>query len=54
MIGDDGLNRGDFLLGSHAGSFNFLFSVRNQEWSEIFGCGPFQRLAILPAWRPRF
>ena len=35
MIGDDGLNCGDFLLGSHTGTFNFLFSVGNHEWSEI-------------------
>jgi hypothetical protein len=35
MISDDGLNCGDFLLGSHTGTFNFLFSVGNHEWSEI-------------------
>ena len=35
MIGDDGLNCGNFLLGSHTGTFNFLFSVGNHEWSEI-------------------
>ena len=35
MICDDGLNCGNFLLGSHVGTFNFLFSVGNHEWSEI-------------------
>jgi hypothetical protein len=35
MICDDGLNCGNFLLGSHAGTFNFLFSVGNHEWREI-------------------
>jgi hypothetical protein len=31
MICDDGLNRGDFLLGCHANTFNFLFGVGNQK-----------------------
>jgi hypothetical protein len=39
MIGDDRLNCGDFLLGSHTGTFNFLFSVRNHEWNEISQLG---------------
>ena len=40
MIGDDRLNCGNFLLGSHAGAFNFLFSVGNHEWNEIFSRAP--------------
>ena len=42
MIGDDRLNCGNFLLGCHAATFNFLFSIGNHEWSEIFAllsCG---------------
>jgi hypothetical protein len=35
MICHDRLNCSDFLLGSHVGTFNLLFSVGNHEWNEI-------------------
>ena len=39
MIGDDRLNCGNFLLGSHAGTFNFLFSFGNRKWNKISQTG---------------
>jgi hypothetical protein len=35
VICNDGLNCGSFLLGSHAGTFNFPFSVGNQKRNDI-------------------